>query len=72
MLVHLTFSSIEYKSDLIWYGDDKKRYGKFYPKKVIRKKLSTNKWRKKFYPEVLSKNFFIQKVRDLFYFTLSY
>ena len=29
--------------------------GKFYPKKVIQKKLSKNKSRKKFYPEVLSK-----------------
>ena len=29
--------------------------GKFYPKKVFQKKLSKNKSRKKFYPEVLSK-----------------
>ena len=46
------------------------RYSKFYPIKIIQKKLSTNKWRKKYYPEVLSKNFFIQNVRDLFYVTL--
>ena len=45
-------------------------YGKFYPKKVIQKKLSTNKSSKKYYPEVLSKNCFIQYVRDLFYITL--
>ena len=45
-------------------------WGKFYPKKVIQKKLSTNKWGKKCYPEVLSKNFFIQNVGDLFYYTL--
>ena len=44
--------------------------GKFYPKKVIQKKLSKNKSRKNFYPEVLSKNVFIQNVRDLFYVTL--
>ena len=29
--------------------------GKSYPKKVIQKKLSTNKWCKKYYPEELSK-----------------
>ena len=34
-------------------------WGIFYPKKVIQKKLSANKSRKKIYPEVLS-NFFIQ------------
>ena len=44
--------------------------GVVYPKKVIQKKLSTNKWRKKYYPEVLSKNFFIQNIPDLFYLTL--
>ena len=44
----------------------------FIQKKVTPKKLSTNKWRKKSYHEVLSKKIFIQKVRDLFYFTLSY
>ena len=37
-------------------------YIKFYPKK-----LSTNKSRKKYYPEVLSKIFLIQNVHDLFY-----
>ena len=50
-------------------------WGKFYPKifypnwrgKVIHR----NKSGKNFYPEVLSKIFFIQKVRDLFYLTLS-
>ena len=36
----------------------------------IQKKLSKNKSRKNFYPEVLSKNVFIQNVRDLFYVTL--
>ena len=46
------------------------RYSKFYPKKVIQKKLSTNKSREKFYPEVLSTNFFIQNVPDLFDITL--
>ena len=46
------------------------RYSKFYPIKIIQKKLSTNKWRKKYYPEVLSKKCFIQNVRDLFYVTL--
>ena len=44
--------------------------GKFYPKKVIQKKLSKNKSRKKFYLEVLSKNISIQNVCDLFYVTL--
>ena len=29
-------------------------YSKFYPKKIIQKKLSTNKWCKKYYPKVLS------------------
>ena len=43
---------------------------KFYQKKVIQKKLSTNKSREKFYPEVLSTNFFIQNVPDLFDITL--
>ena len=38
----------------------KVEWGKFYPKKVIQKKLSTNKWGKKYYPEELSKNIFIQ------------
>ena len=33
----------------------------------IQKKLSKNKSRKNFYPEVLTKNVFIQNVRDLFY-----
>ena len=36
----------------------KNEWGKFYPKRVIQKKLSTNKWRKKYYPEELSKFFF--------------
>ena len=49
----------------------KNQYSKFYPKKVIRKKLSTKKSGKKFYPEVLSDNFFIQNLRDLFYVTLN-
>ena len=48
----------------------KNRYGKFYPKKVFQKKLSTNKSSEKFYPEVLSKIFFIQNVHNLFYITL--
>ena len=37
----------------------------------IQKKLSTNKSGKKIYPEVLSENFFIQNLRDLFYVTLN-
>ena len=32
----------------------------FIQKKLSKKKLSTNKWRKKYYPEDSSKNFFIQ------------
>ena len=36
----------------------------------IQKKLSTNKSRKNYYTEVLSKFFFIEYVRDLFYVTL--
>ena len=36
----------------------------------IQKKLSTNKSCKKYYPEVLSKNVFVQNVGDLFHITL--
>ena len=37
----------------------------------IQKVIHRNKSRKIFCPEVLSKNFFIQNVRDLFYLILS-
>ena len=43
-----------------------KKLSKFYLKKFIHK----NKLRKIFYPEVLSQNFFIQNLRDLFDDTL--
>ena len=53
---------------------DKMGWGKFYPKKsypnLMVKVIHTNKSHKNFYPEVLSKNFLIQNVRDLFYNTL--
>ena len=47
-----------------------RRDSKFYPKKVIQKKLSTNMSCEKFYQEAVSKIFFIQNVLDLFYVTL--
>ena len=37
-------------------------YSKFYPKVIIQKELSTNKSRKKYYPEDLSKTNFIQRL----------
>ena len=39
-----------------------KRYSKFYPKRIIQKELSQNKSCEKYYPEVLSKNNFIQRL----------
>ena len=64
--INKTFKTVLFKQDF------KKSGVNFIQKKTIQKKLSANKSRKKFYPEVLSKKIVIQNVRDLFYITLHY
>ena len=44
----------------------KKGESKFYPKRIIQKERFTNKSREKYYPEELSKKYFLQKLTLLF------